>query len=123
LAFSARIENEVLVQGMDQAASPPHLNTSTATALSLALAGCAVTMIGVWFGFAPILLAIFAVGVFLALRKAGPVGQVALLMLAIQLNIFSIEFGDRYIHSRIFLPCVRLPLSRRPCWCCFYGGY
>jgi hypothetical protein len=80
---------------MDRVAINPPLNPSTSVAVLLALAACAVTMIGVWSGFELIFAAMLVVVMFLAVRKAGPVGQVAFLMVAIQLNIFSIEFGDR----------------------------
>jgi hypothetical protein len=80
---------------MDRVAIHPPLNPSTSVAVSLALAACAITMIGVWSGFELIFAAMLVVAMFVAVRKAGPVGQVAFLMVAIQLNIFSIEFGDR----------------------------
>jgi hypothetical protein len=69
-------------------------------------------MIGVWFGFAPILVVMFALAVFLVVRKVGPVGQVAFLMFAIQLNIFSIEFGDRvYTFENFFTLRPAVPIA------------
>jgi hypothetical protein len=80
---------------MDRLMTHPALNRGVPVEFFLALAACALTLLGVRFGFAFVFVAILAVVVFLAVRKAGPVAQVAVLMVAIQLNIFSIEFGDR----------------------------
>jgi hypothetical protein len=80
---------------MDRLAADIWLDRGVSAELCLALLACAVTVIGVWFGFVFVLAPILALMVFLTVRKAGPVAQVAILMLAIQLNIFSIQFGDR----------------------------
>jgi len=88
--------------GMDQATLHPPLKSSNTVAISLALAAGAVTLAGAYYGFALVLVAIVAVAVLFALRKAGPAGQVGFLMAAIQLNIFSIEFGDRVFNYETF---------------------
>lgn len=80
---------------MDRFEADIRLNRGVSVEVCLALLACAITAIGAWFGFVFVFAPILALMVFLTVRKAGPVGQVAILMLAIQLNIFSIEFGDR----------------------------
>jgi len=87
---------------MDRPAIQPSLNPGLFVELSVALAACAVTLIGLYVGFQFLFVAIVVVAVFFALRKASPAGQVAFLMVAIQLNIFSIEFGDRVFNYENF---------------------
>jgi len=87
---------------MDATATQPRLSSGFVTPLLLAFAACAIVMVGVWFGFAIVFVTILVVATFLAVRKAGPAGQVAFLMVAIQLNIFSIEFGDRVYNYENF---------------------
>jgi hypothetical protein len=87
---------------VDLAALRPSLNPDASVQLSLGFLACAVALLGLWLGFALIYLAIFSLLLFLAIRKASPTTQVIFLMVAIQLNIFSIEFGDRYDPENFF---------------------
>jgi hypothetical protein len=84
------------------AAPPVLLNPGASVELALALGACALTLVGAYLGFVYLLVAISVAVVFLAVRKASPAGQVAFLMVAIQLNIFSIEFGDRVFDYETF---------------------
>lgn len=87
---------------MESTVIQPRLNSSLVAPVFLAAVACAVVMIGVWFNFALLFVAILVAVTFFAVRKAGPAGQVAFLMVAIQLNIFSIEFGDRVYNYENF---------------------
>jgi len=87
---------------MERAETQSPLNSSISVPLSLALVASALTMIGVWFGFALVFVALLVAVTFPLVRKASAAGQVAFLMVAIQLNIFSIEFGDRVFNYESF---------------------
>ncbi len=87
---------------MEITVSQSRLNSSPVAPWVLALASCAVLLVGIQFGFAVIYVAILVIATFLVMRKAGPAAQVGFLMVAIQLNIFSIEFGDRVYNYENF---------------------
>jgi hypothetical protein len=80
---------------MASVAIPSRQPFSGVNALCIGLAGCALSALSVWVGLGLCLAAALAVCAFLYARRCSPREQAVFLMFALQLNIFSLEFGDR----------------------------